>query len=115
MYQLSYAEVIGEAPKGRRSDEHEAFQVVVDQLRRAEGRGARSAEAVLALLSLRRLWSALIEDLANPQNELPRELRAALISVGLWVLREAEEIRQRRSTNLRGLIEVNETIAAGLT
>jgi flagellar protein FlaF len=114
MYQTSYAEIIEDAPKRRRAEEEQAFGRVVELLRTAETRGAASPEAATALMSVRRLWAALLDDLANPQNELPRELRAALISVGLWVMREAEAIRQRRSENFRGLIDVNETIGAGL-
>jgi flagellar protein FlaF len=114
MYQSSYAEILEEAPAGRRAEEREAFRLVIGLLHEAEAKGVRSVEAAAALMSLRRLWSALLEDLATPQNDLPHDLRAALVSVGLWVMREAEAVRQRRSSSLRGLIEVNEMIGAGL-
>jgi len=56
----------------------------------------------------------LIEDLAKPENDLPEQLRADLISIGLWVIREAEEIRLEKSTNFKGIIEVSENIRDGL-
>ena len=71
-------------------------------------------EAVDALHYLRRLWSLLVEDLAKPENDLPEQLRADLISIGLWVIREAEQIRLEKSTNFRGLIEVSQNIRDGL-
>ena len=42
------------------------------------------------------------------------ELRANLISIGLWLLREAEEVRQGRSDNFEGLIEVSQIIRDGI-
>jgi flagellar protein FlaF len=55
-----------------------------------------------------------VEDLGNPENALPKELRANLISIGLWLLREAEEVRQGRSDNFEGLIEVSQIIRDGI-
>jgi flagellar protein FlaF len=52
--------------------------------------------------------------LARPENDLPQELRADLISIGIWIMREAEEIRLEKSDNLKGLIEVSMSIREGL-
>ena len=35
---------------------------------------------------MNRVWTSFIEDLGSPENELPMELRANLISIGLWLL-----------------------------
>ena len=66
------------------------------------------------MLYLRRLWGLLIEDLARPENDLPKALRADLISIGLWIMREAEEIRLEKSDNFKGLIDVSMSIRDGL-
>ena len=63
---------------------------------------------------MNRVWTSFIEDLGSPDNALPRELRANLISIGLWLLREAEEVRQGRSENFEGLIEVSQIIRDGI-
>ena len=62
----------------------------------------RSREAIEAVLFVRRLWGILIEDLARPENDLPQTLRADLISIGLWIMREAEQIRLEASEQLQG-------------
>ena len=49
-----------------------------------------------------------------PFRSLPQALRADLISIGLWIMREAEQIRLERSTNFRGIIEVSAAIRDGL-
>jgi flagellar protein FlaF len=83
-------------------------------LRQAEDAGPRSREAVDALLFARRLWEYLLLQLATEENQLPRQLRADIISVGIALLKEAESIRLGQSKSFRHLIEISQTIADGL-
>jgi flagellar protein FlaF len=83
-------------------------------LQDAEQKGTSSREAVEALFYVRKLWGIFIEDLARGDNGLPPKLRADLVSIGLWVMRETEEIRQGRSKNFTALIDVSRTISEGL-
>jgi flagellar protein FlaF len=114
MYQFSYAEVLDETPKGARERERQAIDRSIELLREAEKHGVQSREAIEAILFVRRLWGYLIEDLARPENDLPQKLRADLISIGLWIMREAEQIRLEASSNFKGLIEVSTAIRDGL-
>ena len=114
MYQFSYAEVLDETPKGARERERQAIDRSIELLREAEKAGVNSRESIEAVLYLRRLWGLLIEDLARPENDLPKALRADLISIGLWIMREAEEIRLEKSDNFKGLIDVSMSIRDGL-
>jgi flagellar protein FlaF len=45
---------------------------------------------------------------------LPLNLRADLISIGIWVLKEAERIRMRHSDNFQGIADVITIIRDGL-
>ncbi len=114
MYQFSYAEVLDEAPASAREREYQALERSIELLRAAEKAGLQSRECVEAVLFVRRLWTLFLEDLALPDNELPKPLRAELISIGLWVLKEIEQIRLEKSSNLKGLIEVSQQIRDGL-
>jgi flagellar protein FlaF len=114
MYQFSYAEVLDETPKGARERERQAIEHSIALLEAAEKSGVRSREAIEAVLFVRRLWGTLIEDLANSDNDLPQNLRADLISIGLWIMREAEQIRLEKSTNFMGIVEVSAAIRDGL-
>jgi flagellar protein FlaF len=100
MYKFYYDEVLDDSPKVARENERTALE--------------KSREAVEAIYFVRRLWGIFIEDLAKPENGLPDKLRADLVSVGLWMMRETEEIRQGRSSNFAGLIDVSRTISEGL-
>jgi len=114
MYKFYYNEVLDESPKDAREHERTALERSIALLIAAEKSGAQSREAVEAIYFVRKLWGIFIEDLAKAENGLPPKLRADLVSVGLWVMREAEEIRQGRSKNFQGLIDVSKTIAEGL-
>ena len=114
MYQFSYAEILDDSPHEARERERVAIERSIELLQAAEGAGANSRESTEAVLFVRRLWSALIEDLARDDNALPHALRADLISIGLWILREVEHIRQGRSTNYKGVIEVSSNVRDGL-
>jgi flagellar protein FlaF len=114
MYRFSYAEVLEETPQTTRERESMAIQHSIDMLKVAEEKGAGSREAIDALYFTRKLWAFFIEDLAKPENDLPRQLRADLISIGLWVMKESEEIRLGNSSNFKGLTEVSQLIADGL-
>jgi flagellar protein FlaF len=68
-----------------------------------------------ALFFLRRLWAIFMDDLNNPENELPPQLRAGLISIGIWVNKEAERVRTGAAKDLTAMIEINEIVRDGLT
>src|ERR687894_2979606 len=110
MYQFSYAEVLEETPQTARQRERHAIEHSIQLLLAAEKAGVRSREAVEALHFVPRLWSVLIEDLAKTENDLPQQLRADLISIGLWIMREAEQIRLEKSDNFKAIIEVSQSI-----
>lgn len=114
MYKFYYNEVLDESPKEAREQERTALERSIALLQAAEKNGPQSREAVEAIYFVRRLWGIFIEDLAKPENGLPPKLRADLVSVGLWVMRETEEVRQGRSSSFTGLIDVSKTIAEGL-
>lgn len=114
MYQFSYAEVLDEAPAGAREREYQALDRSIELLRAAEAAGVRSRECVEAVLYVRRLWNFFLEDLATAENDLPKALRAELISIGLWIIKEIEQIRLEKSKNFKAIIDVSTSIRDGL-
>jgi flagellar biosynthesis activator protein FlaF len=114
MYQFSYAEIRHESGSSARERERQALEHTLEVLVRAEQNGPRSSAAIEAIYVTRTLWSVLIEDLANPENALPEELRAGLISIGLWVMRETDAIRTGKANSFRGIIDVTTMIRDGL-
>jgi flagellar biosynthesis activator protein FlaF len=114
MYQFSYSEVAEDSRQEMRGLERRVLDQAIDLLRIARDRGPGSRELIDALFFYRRLWSIFMDDLANPENELPEELRAGLISIGIWIVKEIELVRSGKATDLTAMIEISEIIRDGL-
>jgi flagellar protein FlaF len=110
----AYEEVVEDSTAEARDRERKALSVGIDRLERL-GKGRFTAEDLVeSLLYVRRLWAIFIEDLSHPENGLPEQLRADIISIGLWVIKEADRLREERSNNVVRLIEINRVIRDAL-
>ncbi|MGO4870847.1 MAG: flagellar biosynthesis regulator FlaF [Roseiarcus sp.] len=114
MYEFSYNEVIEESPQVMRAHERRAMDRVIALLCAARDRGPGTREVVEALFYLRSLWAIFLDDLRNPENELPGQLRAALVSIGVWMNKEIDRVRTGQTNDLTPMIEINEIIRDGL-
>ncbi|MCW2316219.1 flagellar protein FlaF [Rhodoblastus acidophilus] len=114
MYQFTYAEVVEDSPQEMRARERDALSRAVELLQRAKEAGAGSPEASDALVYTRRLWSIFLDDLGSAGNELPEALRAQLISIGIWIVKEIERVRSGAADDFSDLIEINAIIRDGL-
>jgi len=114
MYEFAYNEVVEESRQTMRARERAAMDRVIGMLRTAQDKGPLSRERVDALFYLRRLWTIFLDDLNDPNNELPAQLRAGIISIGLWMMKEIDRVRTRATDDLAPMIEINEIVRDGL-
>jgi flagellar protein FlaF len=114
MYEFAYNEVVEESRETMRAHERDAMDRVIGMLRDAQEKGPSSRERVEALFYLRRLWMIFLDDLKDPNNELPGQLRAGIISIGIWMMKEIDRVRTRVTDDLSAMIEINEIIRNGL-
>ncbi|MFD1745999.1 flagellar biosynthesis regulator FlaF [Rhizobium helianthi] len=114
MYQFSYAEIMEDDIADAKSRERQALDRTIELLKAARDAEDYSGATVEALFFTRRVWIRFIEDLRQPENELNVELRANLISIAIWILKECEQIRRRQSSNFQGIIDVTTIIRDGL-
>jgi flagellar protein FlaF len=114
MYQFSYADIQSDSIADAKDRERQLLDRSIDLLLAAQAKGASSIQTIEALHFLNRIWTTFIDDLGKPDNELPKELRANLISIGLWLLREADAIRRGESDNFGGLIDISQIIRDGI-
>ena len=61
----------------------------------------------------RRVWNTLTLDCANPENPLPAQVRANVVSLGLWVSRYTEEAMWN-DADIAPLIDINQAMIKGL-
>lgn len=114
MYLSSYAAVAEDGSAAARANEWRALDRAVALLEKARPTGSASLETIEAVSFLRRLWTILIEDLASAENALPEALRASLISIGLFALRQADLLRLGHSEDFDSVIDVNKMIRDSL-
>ena len=94
--------------RSQREQEADVFRRAIGALKAA--RDGNALQRVRALADNRRLWMTVHDLMRDPENGLPPELRASIISVGLTVQREMD----RDQPDFGFLIEINENFAAGL-
>jgi flagellar protein FlaF len=102
-----------------------AFQKVTGALERAQADARQDLSTQPVLATQRhvrlcdavhqnsRLWLTLIEDLSDPANGLPAELKARLGSLAATSVRHGQRVVGGNAT-LNLLIDINRAIAAGL-
>lgn len=93
--------------------EYRAFGQVTAALVRARETRAELGELAGALDANRRLWNVMSADCSMPENKLPLELRASIISLALWVAKYSSQVL-REGVELDPLIDVNRSMMEGL-
>jgi flagellar protein FlaF len=115
MYKRVYDEIAEETSEKIRADEVMALDHSIKLMTVAQAKGAGTREAVEALFFVSRLWGVFLEDLASDENGLPSELRAKIISIGIWALKYAEDFRRGLKKDFQPLIEISGIILKGLS
>lgn len=114
MYQLRYEDVMNDDMASAKEREQMLFDRSIDMLQAAKLNGSGSAEGIDASYFVNRLWTTIIDDLGSQENALPKELKAAIISVGIFIVKEIERIRQGESDDYDTVIEITRSIRDGL-
>jgi flagellar biosynthesis activator protein FlaF len=93
--------------------EYRAFGQVTAGLVRLKEENVGLSGVAEALDANRRLWNLLSADCSLPENQLPLQLRAQIISLALWVARYSSEVL-RNGADIEPLVEVNKSMMEGL-
>jgi flagellar protein FlaF len=101
-----------EAAEMPRELEHRAFTIVIGRLMEGKDKGGKAL--IDACYLNQQLWTTLLTDLALPQNALPDQLKAQLISLGIWVQRYSPQV-MNGGASIDPLISVNRSILEGLS
>jgi len=96
-----------------RSTEYRLFGQVTGALLDAQRSNAKGVPLIDAVDWNKQLWSALASDCLDDANKLPKELRAQIVSLSLWVAKYSREVT-RQGASVEPLIEINRSIMQGL-
>jgi flagellar biosynthesis activator protein FlaF len=111
-------EAVGKATDSNRTLEAAALFKIARQmeLHRDAGRDPGRAELLNgALMSNLRLWTLFQSEVAQPDNELPTDLRVDLLKLSAFVDRRTFEVMVEPSPEkIQSLIDINRHVASGL-
>ena len=96
-----------------REAEYRLFGEITGALIDAQKRKARGGPLIEAVDWNRQLWRTLATDCLDEGNQLPKEMRAKIVSLSLWVARYSRRV-SREGAELTPLIEINRSIMQGL-
>lgn len=100
--------------KSPRDAEYEVIAKISHRLRAAAlNRKTDFPRYIEALSDNRRLWTTLASDLALPDNELPKDLRARLFWLAEFTESETQKLL-RNEGDVGVLIEINAAVLQGL-
>ncbi len=114
MYQYSYSEILADSATDARTEERRALDRAVSLLQRAIDSAPKSPAEVEALAFTSQLWGIFVKSLTSVDNDLPAQLRADLISIGLGVLAEISRIDAGESRDFAALADICGIIRDGL-
>jgi flagellar protein FlaF len=96
-----------------RATEYRLFGQVTGALIDVQTKGVTGGPLAEALDWNGRLWRTLAADCMDDRNQLPKEVRAKIVSLSLWVTKYSKQVR-RNGAPVSPLIEINRTIMQGL-
>nr|CDP80529.1 flagellar biosynthesis regulatory protein FlaF [Bartonella schoenbuchensis] len=115
MYQMRYEDVMEDDAMSARERERSLFDRCIKLFLDAKAKGPGSHEVNEAVQFARKLWIILIEDLGRAENALPPELKASLISIGFFILKEIQKLDEGKVADFDVLVEISESIRDGLS
>lgn len=115
----AYRKTINQTATSRDTEYRLLAQVTAELLKAVENqKGAtadpvKTAQVATALNWNKQVWDVFVEDCGSEGNQLPRELRAAIVSLGIWVTKETALALEGQG-DIDSLVAVNRDIMKGL-
>lgn len=114
MLNARYAEIFDDDTDRARQRERIALDESIRLMETAEQDSSSNVARSGAILFSSKLWSVLMDDLADSRNGLSTELRAQLISIGIWLVKELELLRSDPHRKFTDVLAVSRSIRDGL-
>lgn len=111
----AYEEITADSGSEARLHEREAFLQAIVAMEEADQAPGDTAKRVEAISMVHRLWTSLIADLGSVENQYPRELKAQLISIGIFILRHCEAMRTDEGKDFTAVVEISRILEKGLS
>lgn len=114
MFNQAYTEQMEDGQETARSQEREVLGNSIAMMEASDKEPDHYAKRVEAIYFTTRLWSHFLNDLASKENANSDEMKAGLISIGIYIMQHIEKMRQDRNEGFETIIDVSKTIYDGL-
>ena len=115
MFIQAYEEILSDEQGNVRESEREIISQTINSMESSDAAPNDVLGRVKAIHFVREVWSYFLNDLASSENETPAELKASLISIGIFVMKHLEQMRIDNSVKFEPLVEISRSIEKGLS
>ncbi|MFK7901902.1 MAG: flagellar biosynthesis regulator FlaF [Nitratireductor sp.] len=114
MFNYAYSET-SEGDQGEaRSQEYQALVHTIVMMEGADASPQDGVKRIQAIYDSAQVWTALLQDLASQDNHYTNELKAGIISIGIYILKHLQRMRDDKTLTFATVIELTNTIKEGL-
>lgn len=114
MFNTAFSETIEDDQTEARTHERELLERAVRSIQEAEADPANFVLRISAIQFNVKVWSFFLQDLSNEENQLPDDLKATLISIGIYILKHLQRMRGDNEASFEAVVSINEAIMRGL-
>lgn len=114
MVNNAYLDMLEDDQQDALSRETEIFSEAQSLIKHCMTDPADKIARVKAIHFNQRMWNVLIDDLADNENQHAAEFKAQLISVGIFVLKHLQEMRNSPDIGFGIIPDINTAIQNGL-
>ncbi len=114
MFNLAYSESMEDEQQSARDSEREVIQRSTEMMQESDENPHDAQSRVRAIHFTSQIWSYFLNDLVSVENQTADELKASLMSLGIFILKHLESMRKDPSLNFEPVTEISKTIQQGL-
>ena len=114
MFNLAYSETMEDGQESARDSERNIILRSTEMMQASDDNPQDVLLRVRAIHFASQVWSYFLNDLASAENHTPDELKASLISLGIFCLKHLESMRKDTSLSFEPVTEISNNIQEGL-
>lgn len=114
MFMQAYEDAMEDEQDSLRQGEADVLDRTIRLMRESDHNAQDHMLRTRAIHLTTQVWSYFLNDLASAENATPKELKASLISIGIFILRHLDGMRSEKTMMFDPVIEISQNIREGL-
>jgi len=114
MFMQAYEDVLEDEQDSLRSGEAAILDRTIRMMLESDRNPQDKMTRTKTIHFITQVWSYFLNDLASSENATPNELKASLISIGIFIMKYLENMRNENSLIFGPVMEISQNIREGL-